>query len=92
MQFDQHSVFEYRGPKHRVVCEMPEKDRTTEAMETANLAWEKRNKKRKAATRTTADRPLWSVSHNLLLPLRSSFSIPAFPSLCLTHSLVDSPI
>ena len=92
MQFDQHSVFEYRGPKHRVVCEMPEKDRTTEAMETANGLWEKRNKKRKAATRTTADRPLWSVSHNLLLPLRSSFSIPTFPSLCLTHSLVDSPI
>ena len=31
MQFDHHSVFEYRGLKHRVVLEMPEKDRTTES-------------------------------------------------------------
>ncbi len=86
MQFDQHSVFEYRGPKHRVVCEMPEKDRTTEAMEGANGLWEKRNKKRKAATRTTADRPLWSVSHNLLLPLITFLFF--YP--CLSLSLFNS--
>jgi hypothetical protein len=54
------SIFAYRGPEHRTVVEMEEKDRTLDAIKAKNTAWLRKNKTRKSK-RTTADRPLWSA-------------------------------
>ena len=59
MQFESQIIFEWRGITHRVVVELPKSKRSTEAMETMNTAWLKKNQKRK--TRSTADQPRWYI-------------------------------
>ena len=65
MQFESQSIFEWRGPKHRVVVELPKAKRSTEAMETMNTAWLIKNKKRK--TRSTLDQPRWYLWEDELM-------------------------
>ncbi len=67
MQFERECLFEWRGPKHRTVVEMPKGKRNTEHMESINTAWLKKNAKRPVKTRTIEDQPRWYIWENELM-------------------------
>lgn len=69
MTFGPSSIFAYRGKDKRVVVEMPASQRTLEKLEATQGAWATKNSRRKPATRTTEDQPLWSSLCSLLLSL-----------------------
>ncbi len=67
MRFETDCLFEWRGPKHRTVVEMPKGKRNTEHMEAINTAWLKKNRARTSKTRSTDDQPRWYIWENELM-------------------------
>ena len=63
LNFSELSIFEYRGVHHRTVVEMPQVHRSIHEVFNRDKAWRTKNAKKKAASRSDADRPLWYVSY-----------------------------